>query len=303
MYLKKKIYLLIIIIFQFLLGASEIRIISKVNNEIITNIDVENQINFLKVQNPNVNKLSLQELKEVSKNSLVRQIIKKKETDKFFDFEKNLNIGEKLIKQSYLEKGFNNKSEFISFLKRNKLEYEDYKEKIVIEKLWNTLIIEKSKNKIKIDENDIRKKVKNFFLKQEKIYEYKLSEILYDSKTLTSEILNFIDTYSFETAASKYSISDTSANGGEIGWVKINNLSDKLKDVISSLSTGEISKPIQISNGNLLIKINKIREVKRKFNLDEEVKKQITFERNRQLNNYSLNFYKKLKQNSIINEY
>ena len=58
MYLKKKIYLLIIIIFQFLLGASEIRIISKVNNEIITNIDVENQINFLKVQNPNVNKLS-----------------------------------------------------------------------------------------------------------------------------------------------------------------------------------------------------------------------------------------------------
>ena len=115
MYLKKKIYLLIIIIFQFLLGASEIRIISKVNNEIITNIDVENQINFLKVQNPNVNKLSLQELKEVSKNSLVRQIIKKKETDKFFDFEKNLNIGEKLIKQSYLEKGFNNKSEFISF--------------------------------------------------------------------------------------------------------------------------------------------------------------------------------------------
>ena len=303
MYLKKKIYLLIIIIFQFLLGASEIRIISKVNNEIITNIDVENQINFLKVQNPNVNKLSLQELKEVSKNSLVRQIIKKKETDKFFDFEKNLNIGEKLIKQSYLEKGFNNKSEFISFLKRNKLEYEDYKEKIVIEKLWNTLIIEKSKNKIKIDENDIRKKVKNFFLKQEKIYEYKLSEILYDSKTLTSEILNFIDTYSFETAASKYSISDTSANGGEIGWVKINNLSDKLKDVISSLSTGEISKPIQISNGNLLIKINKIREVKRKFDLDEEVKKQITFERNRQLNNYSLNFYKKLKQNSIINEY
>ena len=303
MYLKKKIYLLIIIIFQFLLGASEIRIISKVNNEIITNIDVENQINFLKVQNPNLNKLSLQELKEVSKNSLVRQIIKKKETDKFFDFEKNLNIGEKLIKQSYLEKGFNNKSEFISFLKRNKLEYEDYKEKIVIEKLWNTLIIEKSKNKIKIDENDIRKKVKNFFLKQEKIYEYKLSEILYDSKTLTSEILNFIDTYSFETAASKYSISDTSANGGEIGWVKINNLSDKLKDVISSLSTGEISKPIQISNGNLLIKIDKIREVKRKFNLDEEVKKQITFERNRQLNNYSLNFYKKLKQNSIINEY
>ena len=202
-----------------------------------------------------------------------------------------------------MEKGFNNKSEFISFLKRNKLEYEDYKEKIVIEKLWNTLIIEKSKNKIKIDENDIRKKVKNFFLKQEKIYEYKLSEILYDSKTLTSEILNFIDTYSFETAASKYSISDTSANGGEIGWVKINNLSDKLKDVISSLSTGEISKPIQISNGNLLIKIDKIREVKRKFNLDEEVKKQITFERNRQLNNYSLNFYKKLKQNSIINEY
>ena len=92
-------------------------------------------------------------------------------------------------------------------------------------------------------------------------------------------------------------------NGGKIGWVKNNNLADKLKKQISNLSEGQISEPIEIPNGNLLIKLNQKRELENKIDLDLEIKKQINFEQNRQLNSFSLNFYKKLKQNSIINEY
>ena len=116
-------------------------------------------------------------------------------------------------------------------------------------------------------------------------------------------MIDFIDNYGFEAAASKYSISDTSMNGGKIGWVKNNNLADKLKKQISNLNEGQISKPIEIPNGNLLIKLNQKRELENKIDLDLEIKKQINFEQNRQLNSFSLNFYKKLKQNSIINEY
>ena len=116
-------------------------------------------------------------------------------------------------------------------------------------------------------------------------------------------MIDFIGNYGFEVAASKYSISDTSMNGGKIGWIKNNNLNEKLKKQISNLDVGQISKPIEIPNGNLLIKLNQKRELENKIDLDLEIKKQINFEQNRQLNSFSLNFYKKLKQNSIINEY
>ena len=114
---------------------------------------------------------------------------------------------------------------------------------------------------------------------------------------------NFIEKYGFEAAATKYSISETSLNNGKIGWVKINNITNEIRSIIDKLSKGEISKPLKVSNGNLLIKVNDIRKLKNNFNLDEEVKKQINFKQNRQLSNLSLNFYKKLKQNRIIYEY
>ena len=75
-------------------------------------------------------------------------------------------------------------------------------------------------------------------------------------------MIDFINNYGFEAAASKYSISDTSINGGKIGWIKNNNLNEKLKKQISNLNEGQISKPIKIPNGNLLIKLNQKRELK-----------------------------------------
>ena len=135
------------------------------------------------------------------------------------------------------------------------------------------------------------------------MYEYNLSEILFDLNTDYKQLIDFIDNYSFEAAASKYSISDSSVNGGKVGWIKSNNLAEKLKKKISNLNEGQISKPIEIPNGNLLLKVNQKRELKSQIDLELETNKQINFEQNRQLNSFSLNFYKKLKQNSIINEY
>tara|TARA_B100002019_G_scaffold31452_1_gene25473 strand:+ start:3459 stop:4373 length:915 start_codon:yes stop_codon:yes gene_type:complete len=295
--------LFFIIIFQIFCNVSEVKIVFKIDNEIITNIDVENEIAYLKIQNSNLDKLNETQLIELSKNSLIKQIIKKREIFKYFDTNQNPDFGNKLIKQNYLEKGFKNKKEFEKYLKGKNLEYEVYKEKILTEKVWNSIIYEKYKNKIKIDDLKIKKKVRQFINNQEKILEYNLSEIMFGLKVNYKEIKNFIDKYGFDTAAIKYSISDTSSNGGKIGWIKANNLSDILKNHILNLKEGEISKPLSIPNGNLLIKINKKRLLEKQFDFDEEVKKQIIFEQNRQLNILSLNFFKKLKQNTNINEY
>ena len=300
---KYNFFFFIFIVYIFTLNISEIKIVLRIDNNIITTVDVENEINFLKIQNPKIKKLNKNDLEELSKNSLIRQIIKKSETDKYFKIENNLSLGEKLIEQNYLNKGFLNESEFKIFLKNQNLQYEIYKEKLIIEKLWNTLIYEKFKNKVKVDEKKIRKRIEEYRSKESITYEYNLSEILYDSDTDYKILQNFIAEYGFETAASKYSISETSLNSGKIGWVKVNNLTNEIKYIINNLNKGEISKPFKISNGNLIIKVNDIKKSKNKFNLNQEVKKQINFEQNRQLNNLSLNFYKKLKQNRIIYEY
>ena len=302
---KIKIIFFFIIFFAQInfINSSEIRIVTKVNDEILTNIDIENESKYLKILNTNLKSLRKDELLELSKNSLIRQILKKEEVVKYFALEKNSKLGEELLKKNYTALGFESKEKYSNFLDKQGFSIEILKEKLLIERLWNSLIYEKFKNKIKIDENEIKKKVETFINNQEKIYEYNLSEILFNFDTDYKELIDFISNYGFEAAASKYSISDTSTNGGKIGWIKNNNLNEKLKKTIANLNEGQISKPIKIPNGNLLIKLNKKNELKSKIDRDLEIKKQISFEQNRQLNSFSLNFYKKIKQNSTIDEY
>tara|TARA_Y100000591_G_scaffold61235_1_gene49780 strand:+ start:41 stop:955 length:915 start_codon:yes stop_codon:yes gene_type:complete len=301
---RKTIFFFIIFFLQInLINSSEVKIVTKVNSEILTNIDIENESKYLTIQNTNLKNLNKNELYELSKNSLIRQILKKGEVLKNFKLEKNTKLGEKLLKENYTAIGFENREKYSYFLKKQGFEIEILREKLLIDRLWNLLIYEKFKNKIKIDEDEIKKKVKEFINNQRKVYEYDLSEILFDINTNYNELIDFTDKHGFEAAASKYSISDTSTNGGKIGWIKSNNLAEKLRKQISNLSEGQISKPIEIPNGNLLIKLNRKREIENRIDLELEIKKQISFEQNRQLNSFSLNFYKKLKQNSIINEY
>ena len=304
MIIKKITFFLILIFFQInLINATEVKIVAKINNEILTNIDIENEIKYLLILNTNLKNLNKKELYELSKNSVIRQILKKKEVVKYFKLENHYELGEKLLEKNYIALGFENKDNYSNFLNKEGFSVEILKEKLLIERLWNSLIYEKYKNKIKIDKKEIKNKVENFFNNQKKVYEYNLSEILFDLNTDYSELTDFINSYGFEAAASKYSISDTSVNGGKIGWIKNNNLNEKLKKQILNLKSGQISKPIKIPNGNLLIKVNQKREIESQIDFESEINKQINFEQNRQLNSFSLNFYKKIKQNSIINEY
>ena len=304
MIIKKITFFLILIFFQInLINATEVKIVAKINNEILTNIDIENEIKYLLILNTNLKNLNKKELYELSKNSVIRQILKKKEVVKYFKLENHYELGEKLLEKNYIALGFENKDNYSNFLNKEGFSVEILKEKLLIERLWNSLIYEKYKNKIKIDKKEIKNKVENFFNNQKKVYEYNLSEILFDLNTDYSELTDFINSYGFEAAASKYSISDTSVNGGKIGWIKNNNINEKLKKQILNLKSGQISKPIKIPNGNLLIKVNQKREIESQIDFESEINKQINFEQNRQLNSFSLNFYKKIKQNSIINEY
>jgi len=302
-FIKRNRFFYFLIIILFSVNISEYKIILKLDNEIITNIDVYNEIKFLKIFNPNINKLSENEIFELSKNSLIKQKIKIRETKKFFSVSETSNLGNELIKEYYSNQGYKQKSEFISFLEQKNLNIDVFKEKLVVEKLWNTLIFEKFKNKVRINEKNIKKNLINFNKKRIKNYQFNLSELLFTNDIDIDEIKNFIENYGFENAANKYSISDTATKGGKIGWIDINNLTKEIKKEILILNVGEITQPIDLKTGKIIIKLNSKREIKNKFNIEEELKKRINFERNKQLNSFSLNYFKKLKQNSSINEY
>ncbi len=303
MNIKTIIIILILYVLPIkLTSADEVRIVAKIDNIIITNIDLEYQKKYLLTYNKSLNNLSNNELIKLSKNSLIKETIKQKEINKFFKIETD-NLGEKLIRDSYLSQGYKNKSEYLNFIESEKLNYNNLKKKLVTEKLWNTLIFEKYNNKVKINEKEISKKVKFFYENQKKIIELNISEIVFNQDTNYNELIKFIDNYSFASAAVKYSISDTSSKGGKIGWINPSNITEELKEKIFNLKIGEISEPLKIPNGMLILKLNSKREKINEIDLDEEIKKQINYENNRQLKSFSLNYYNKLKKNTVINEY
>ena len=287
---------------------AKIEIRYKVGNEIITNIDVSNEKDYLTFLRPNLNNLANNELLKISEDSLIRDLIKKKEINSVFKDVNNKTIIKEIEKTLFRFKNVKTKSEFLNLLKDTNIEYEKIVEKMKYEALWNELIFQKYNSLIKIDENKLRLELKAKISNNIK-FEYNISELLFEvekNENLNKkydEILNFIKLNDFKTAASKYSIANSANIGGEIGWIKETLLSKNLNSLIGNLKKSEITNPIKYPTGYLLIKLNGKKEIKQSINLDKELKELINFEKNKQLNQFSLLFYKKLKQNTKINEY
>ena len=287
---------------------AEFKIKYKIDEDIITNYDIYNERNYLIFLRPNLKELSDKEILELSKNSLIREIIKKKELNRIF---KNLpnddlmtDMKSKLI--NYIN--VSNEDELRNKLIEYNLDYNLILEKLKYESLWNELIFKKFSSLVKVNEKNLRseleKKISNI-----KKYEYNLSELLFEveaNETLDmkyKKIKEYISAKGFKNATYTFSISNSSNNGGEIGWVKETLLSDELSKIFRKMQRGQLTKPLKYPNGYLLIKINDIRDLKEVIDIEKELKELVQYETRRQLNQYSILYYKKLKQNTSINEY
>ena len=304
-----KIYFVIffLIFFKNSISYSQIQIKYKIDEEIITNVDILNEGKYLIFLRPSLNKLPQEEMIKISTNSLIKEIIKKKELKKIFkDIEKKEYA--EIKKNLFNFKKVKNENEFLDLIKKNNISYDKILQKIKYEALWNELIFRKFNSLVKIDEKKLKEKLILKFSNDKK-YEYNLSEILFEvekSETFKNkykQIIEYINLNNFKAAASKFSITSSSNKGGDIGWIKETLLSDRLVKILKEIKINELIKPIKYPNGYLIIKINDIREIKQSLNIDNELKESINFERNKQLNQFSLLYYKKLKQNTAINEY
>ena len=284
-----------------------IHIVYKVNNQIITNADIEKEYQYLISLNNQIKNLDKVKVLEISKESALKEKIKKIELAKYFDLE-TLDLNIDIYLQNFYKKlNINNDTEFKQYLKGNNMSLDYVKTKIQIEILWNQLIYDRYISQINIDRDELKKKLDEASngLNQ-KIYS--LSEILFDKENNSSfekkleNIGQSISEIGFNNTANIYSISDSSKFGGKIGWVDEKKLSKKIIQELQSLEAGQYTKPIQTGSSFLILKIEEIKYEKAMLNEDEELSKMIQFETSKQLDQFSKIFYNKIKINSLIDE-
>ena len=303
--ISKFLIIFLLIIFNNV-NAIENKIILKVNNDIITSLDVFEEINRLKFFNKNLNQLKKEEVYQISLQSILKYKIKKNEVTKYF---KEIKIDNKdylntLIENTYKNFGFKNLIDFKEELKNNKISYELFLEKLKVDILWNQIIFVKYSDKIIINENDLKNQIQN---QSTFITSFEIKEIVFsvtnvnDLDSVYQQIKKDINELGFENAAIKHSISNTAKSGGNIGWVDENQLNKEIREKLNEIPTGSISNPIRIPSGFVILKKIDVKKVDNKLDFDQELSKLINYQKQSQLENYSNIYFNKVKKDTEIN--
>ena len=306
---KKKIFFSLGLIFLIYINNSnsiENKILIKIENQIITSLDVNNEYKYLIALNPNLKNSNTNDIIELSKKSILQEKIKKLEIEKNFNNPKiPKNFLEQILQNVYSRIGIRSLDEFKEYLTINNIDFENVKNKIEIEALWNELIFIKFSSKVKINEKELRKKIKdnNTILKS-----YLLSEISFevsDAQELDKkfkEISKEINNKGFDFAALKFSTSSTSNFGGKLDWINENSLNKNIRLAIKNLKINDFTKPINVPGGFLILQINDIKNTKIEVDIDKEFKKLENYEKNNQLNQYSKIYFNRIKKDLEISE-
>lgn len=306
--MKIKISVITIIFFIFIniTQAYENKILFRVNNEIVTSVDILNEINYLNSLNEDIKNLQKEKVFQIAKNSLIREKIKEITLLKIFEEIKlDNNDFNKSLMNSYSNFNINNIDELNQYLKKFSLDIKKIEKKITINALWNQIIYSRFSKNIKIDINRLKEDI----LKDDKKTEFLLSEIVFNleiNESLEKKfdlITKSILQDGFENSALIYSVSDTSTNGGNLGWIKENSINKKIKNEISKLEINEFTSPITIPGGFLILKLNDIKKTEREIDLKNELQTIIRVKTNDQLNQFSNIFLNKIKKDIIISEF
>jgi peptidyl-prolyl cis-trans isomerase SurA len=302
----------IILCFAFLLtsltfaNSSENKILFKINNEIITSLDIFNELQYLQIINKEFKNIKKAEAFQISKNSLIREKIKEIEIKRIIN---EIKIKDKILNNLLINyfKEFKITSipEFERFFLTKDIDPNIIRKKITLEILWNQLIYRKYKKNVKINKQSII----DDFKKNNKQSEFLISEILFninESENLKDKfniINNSIKKNNFSQTALKYSISDTANKGGKLGWMKESILNKNVFNELKKLKIGEHTNPILVPGGFLILKLIDLRKISKDFDLNKEVKKIIDEKTNQQLNRFSNIYFNKVKRDITINEF
>jgi peptidyl-prolyl cis-trans isomerase SurA len=280
-----------------------------INDQIITNYDLEKEKNYLFALNPKLQNIEKSRLLQLSRDSLIREKIKQKEIEKFYEIDYENEQINRIIESIFLSLNIPTVDEFKIYLQKFDITIPEIKKKISIEQVWNKLIFDLYNDKLLINEDVINKQLDEIFKNNLNKKSFNLSEIVFTSKNKTefnntlAEIKNVINNNGFEEAAKIFSISNTAKSGGSLGWINENQLNEKIYSAIINLNANQYSDPIITAGSNIILMVNEIKDMDiADINRKDEFQKIINQEKNRQLNEFSIIHFKKLESNAIINE-
>jgi len=304
--MKKLQILLFLILISFNVNSFENKIILKIDNDIITSLDILEEINNLKFFNQNLSEVDKEEIYQISLNSLVNYKIKKQEVLKYFNKieVENEDYIKSIIENNAKKLNFKNISDFKKVLKEKNINFDYYEEKIKVNILWNQIIFSKYNNQLVVNEIELKEKIKRQIDNKKA---FNLSEIVFQIENLNDlrntyeTIKSDINKLGFENAVLKYSVSNTSNEGGDLGWVDETLINNKILEELKTMSIGSITNPIRIPSGFLILKVKDVKKIETDLDLDQEVKKLINYEKEKQLNNYASIYFNKIKNNLKIN--
>ena len=308
--MQKKIILIIsllLLLFLNKVSIADIQILVKIDDRIITNLDIKKEKNYLEILNPNLVNVESKQRINLAKNSLINQIVKEKEAEKIINTNQKDSLVNIYLQNLYSNLGINGEGEFKILLnKKDNYTLSEIKEKIKIELMWNELIYKRFYSQVKINEKQLTNQIKKEKNRVNK--EYFLSEIVFKKsanksiKELHAEIKKSINEIGFNNTANIYSESDSSKFGGKVGWFNKLSLSEILKDKLTLIEKGDFTDLIKLDNNYLILKIEDERIKKIEIDEKEELKKLIILEENKQLNKFSKIYFDKIKLNYLINE-
>jgi len=307
-----KYFFFLIIFFNFFCSnyiySFESYVVLKVNNKIITNVDIDNEYRYLIALNTDLQNIDKKKVMNIAKDSIIREKIKEDELLKYFDLSIENKYIDKILVNFYKKLGMKNEKEFKSYLSKYNLSFDEIKKKIGIEAAWNDLIYKKYVSKLEINKIKIKNNINELLSKNKEHNVYLISEILFNTESFEEIqkkyklIEKSILEVGFKNTANLYSVADSGKLGGKVGWINETQLSEIIKKEVSKLKVGEYTKPITIPGGFLIIHLDDKKTQNIYLNFDEEFEKQITYEKNTQLEQYSKIYFKKIKKNSIISE-
>ncbi len=308
----KKIFVIIsslILLFFSNINASEVKILYKLENEIITSHDIKNELNYLISLNNNLTSLGNDKLNQIAVNSAIKEKIKYLELINYFKLdEDNFEVDEIVLKELFTRLNIKDLDSLKRYFTSYNLNLDQVKFKIKVELFWNKLIFDKYQKNISINKNELKNKLINDLKNKDLIEEYFLREILFkleENEILDEKYENIketIENTGFENAANIFSISNTAKFGGKIGWVSKIQLSKKITNELDKIEKNNFTNYIPVGNGYLIVKVEDKRQIKSEFDLEKETKILIQKETDRQLNQYSTNYFNKLKKNIFIYE-
>ena len=298
--------ILILLVINLNATGIENKILVKIENQIITSLDVSNEYKYLVALNPRLKNSKKNDIIKLSKKSILQEKIKNIEIQKNFNNPKiPQEFLQQILRNVYSRIGFASIDDFKKYLIINDIDFENVKEKLIIEALWNELILIKFSSKVKINEKELRERIKN---NNEFLKSYLLSEISFEVSNLQEldskfhEISKVINDKGFDYAALKYSVSPTSNLGGKLDWINENSLNKNIKTAINNLKINDFTKPINVPGGFLILQINDIKKTKIKIDIEKELKNLKNYEKNNQLNQYSKIYFNKVKKDLEISE-